>query len=219
MSDKKAWPDAKVKSWAESEKAKGSRGEPTQFDPQVNAGIQGRVNGIVDGKHGSLTGQKLLGTAVGSQSTVRVLPNKSPPGFATIDGANARRPGTSSKDAGAYGKEIDTSVPVSNPTDKPMTVSVQLKTPPSGQDGAQLPGHQTYNGPVNVSAEGGTVSGAKATAKIPQPKAGAADAEQQRSVNVATVTIPPGQTVNVRVKLETNANSQFPVDVVMTRRS
>jgi hypothetical protein len=219
VSDKKAWPDAKVKSWAEGEKAKGARGEPTQFDPQVNAGIEGRVNGIVDGKHGSVTAEKLDAKAVASQSIVRVLPNKSPPGFATIDGVNARRPGTASKDAGAYGKAIDTTVPVSNPTDKPITVSVQLKTPPAGQDGAQLPGHQTYNGPVNVSAEGGTVSGATPTAKISQPQPGAADAEKQRSVNVAMVTIPPGKTVNVRVKLETHANSQFPVDVVMTRRS
>jgi hypothetical protein len=34
---------------------------------------------------------------------------------------------------------------------------------------------------------------------------------------VASITIKPGATVNLKVGLETHANSQFPIDVVSTR--
>ena len=74
-----------------------------------------------------------------------------------LTGAAARRPGTSLKDAGAYGKDLRATLPVKNPGTSPITLTLSMKAPPVGEDGAQLPGHQVYNGPVSLSAPGATL--------------------------------------------------------------
>jgi hypothetical protein len=212
-----AWPDAKVAQWAQDQKAKGARGEPTAFDPLVNRGIQGRVNGLVASNEGSVQAPLFSGGAVGSASTVRVIPNKNPPGFASLENGEARRAGTSPKDAGAYGKLITSTLPLHNPTSEPMTFEIEMRSPPPGQDGSQLPGHQIYNGPVTIEANGGVIGSKKTSAKIVQPAVGASDAEATRSAKLVKITIQPGKTVNVKVGLETHANSQFPLDLKVTR--
>jgi hypothetical protein len=217
VSNKAAWPDAKVQAWAEAQQALGASGKPTAFDPAVNAGIEGRVNGIVQGTTGSVTGAPFSPSTTGSSATVRVLPNKGPPGFASFENGSARRAGTSNRDAGAYGKAIETILPLTNPTDKPITIQIQLKVPPPGQDGSQLPGHQVYNGPVRITADGGVLANVSSSTVLAQPVPGSETAETLRTSTVASITIKPGATVNLKVGLETHANSQFPIDVVSTR--
>lgn len=200
--------DAQVTTWAREQAALGARGQPTAFDPAVNRGILGRVNGLVGAVAGEVAGAPLVVSAPGASSLVRVLPNAQPPALI------GTRPGAASRDVGAYGKRITTSVPLRNDSDAPVRMAVRLATPPEGQDGAQLAGRQSYDGPVVLSATGASVSSLRQRVRLGQPGGGA---QYSRSEQVAVVTVPPNSTVTLRVGLDTHANSQFPLDLVTTR--
>jgi hypothetical protein len=203
------WTSARVTDWARQQGALGSAGAPNAFDTSVNRGIQGRVNALVSATEGRLSAEPLQLSRPDASATVRVLSNRAPPPLV------AGRMGAAARDAGAYGKRFVTTLPLVNTSSSPITVTVQLKTPPPGQDGSQLPGHQVYNGPVGISATGGQLHDVASKATLGQP---APATPFPTSANVATVVVPANTTVPLRVALETHANSQFPVDVVVTRR-
>ncbi|MCA2979884.1 MAG: hypothetical protein INH41_00855 [Myxococcaceae bacterium] len=200
--------DAQVTTWAREQAALGARGQPTAFDPAVNRGILGRVNGLVGTATGEVVGEPLVVSAAGASSLVRIRPNAPPPALL------GSRPGAASRDVGAYGKRITTSVPLRNDSGAPVRVAVRLATPPEGEDGAQLAGHQSYDGKVVLSATGARVSSLRHRVRLGQPGGGAS---YSRSEQVAVVTVPPNSTVMLRVGLDTHANSQFPLDLVATR--
>jgi hypothetical protein len=200
--------DAQVRQWAQAQASLGAQGRPTAFDPAVNRGILGRVNGLVGATAGQVTGEPLVVSAPGASSLVRIRPNAQPPELI------GSRPGASSRDVGAYGKRITTSVPLRNDSTVPIRVAVRLETPPEGQDGAQLKGHQSYHGPVVISATGGTMAAVKGRVQLGQP---GGSTRYERSAQLAIVTVPPNTTVTLRVGLDTHANSQFPLDLVTTR--
>lgn len=209
-----SWPDAKVRQWVQEQQRLASSGAPNAFDPAHNRAIQGRVNGLVSGTEGTAAARPLVADRPGASTTVRLLPNREPPAFATVDGASGRRSGTALKDAGAYGKDVRALLPVTNPGTKPVTVTLTLRAPPVGEDGAQLPGHQVYNGPVSLKVDGKTWGQAGAQVRVDQPAAGS---DAHRATRVATLTVPPGKTLAVELSLQVHANSQFPVDVVAAR--
>ncbi|MDP3505044.1 MAG: hypothetical protein Q8S33_32200 [Myxococcales bacterium] len=200
--------DAQVTQWARAQAALGTRGQPTAFDPAVNRGILGRVNGLVAATSGEVVGEPLVVSERGASSLVRIRPNAQPPEL------SGSRPGAASRDVGAYGKRITTSIPLRNDSSAPIRVAVRLATPPVGQDGAQLAGHQSYNGPVVFSATGATVASLRSKVQLGQPGAGAS---YVGSAQLAIVTVPANTTVTMRVGLDTHANSQFPLDLVTTR--
>jgi hypothetical protein len=200
--------DAQVTQWAREQATLGSQGRPTAFSPVVNRGILSRVNGLVGATAGEVQAAPLVVSAAGANSLVRVRPNAQPPELI------ASRPGTSVRDHGAYGKRITTTIPLRNDSGAPVRLAVRLETPPEGQDGAQMKGHQSYNGPVILSATGGTLSGVKESVRLGQPGGLSSYA---RAARIAIVTVPPHASINLRVGLETHANSQFPLDIGVSR--
>jgi hypothetical protein len=200
--------DAQVTAWAQEQARRGAGGQPNAFDPEVNRGILGRVNGLVSATAGEVQAEPLTVSEPGANNLVRIRPNANPPQL--VGG----RQGAANRDVGAYGKRITTTVPLRNTGSTPIRVAVRLATPPEGQDGAQIKGHQSYNGPVVVSATGATVTDVRFQAKLGQPGGSIA---YERSAQIAIVTVPPGASVNLRVGLETHANSQFPLDLSVTR--
>lgn len=200
--------DANVKAYVSQQTEKARAGQPNLFDPAVNRGILGRVNGLVSATAGEVQASPLDLSLPRAESTVRIRPNASPPSLL------ATRPGGSDKDVGAYGKRITTTVPLVNNTDDTIRVAVRLATPPHGQDGAQIPGHQSYNGPIAISATNGGLHDVKYHAQLGQP---GGNNNYQRDTQIAVVSIPPRQNINLRVGLDTHANSQFPLDLVVKK--
>ncbi|MDX2015147.1 MAG: hypothetical protein SFW67_33450 [Myxococcaceae bacterium] len=200
--------DAQVRQWAQGQATLGAQGKPNAFDPTVNRGILGRVNGLVGATAGQVSGETLVVSTARASSLVRIRPNAQPPELI------GSRPGSSSRDVGAYGKRITTTVPLRNDSNVPIRVAVRLETPPEGQDGAQIKGHQSYNGPVVISATGGTMANVKGRVQLGQP---GGSTSYERSAQLVVVTVPPNSSVNLRVGLDTHANSQFPLDLVTTR--
>jgi hypothetical protein len=139
---------------------------------------------------------------------VRIRPNAQPPELI------GTRPGAASRDVGAYGKRLTTTVPLRNDSNVPIRLAVRLATPPEGEDGAQLKGHQSYNGPVILSATGARLGSVRGRVQLGQPGGGAS---YEGSAQLAIVTVPPNSSVNLRVGLETHANSQFPLDLIASR--
>ena len=200
--------DAQASQWAREQASLGAQGRPTAFDPAVNRGILGRVNGLVGATAGELSAEPLVVSAPSASSLVRIRPNAQPPELI------GTRPGAASRDVGAYGKRITTTVPLRNDSNVPIRLAVRLATPPEGEDGAQLKGHQSYNGPVILSATGATLGSVRGRVQLGQPGGGAS---YEGSAQLAIVTVPPNSSVNLRVGLETHANSQFPLDLIASR--
>lgn len=202
--DASQWPAEKVVAWAAHQASLGTQRRPTAFDPAVNRGLVGRVNGLVSASQGVLRAKPLEVTRRSAGKSVRIRTSLNPPVLL------ATRPGAALRDAGAYGKHLALTVAVQKTEATPRRIRVQLATPPEGQDGAQRAGHESYHGPVTLEATQALVSQTLDWVRIGQPGLGAT---LRARTDLGFVTVE-GPSAEIHVSLETHANAQFPLDVV-----